>query len=83
MEWDVDDRRDWRDFQDAARSERQQEARREARTEEASKTELLCGDCGFSWSAGWRPSIESVSRKLAQNPTRCPVCGSDRKARRG
>lgn len=80
-EWDVDDHRDWADFQDEARRDRQEEARREAEAEEREEREYLhCGSCGFRWTTSWNPSVESVRRKLAENPYRCPQCGSLRKA---
>lgn len=81
-EWDVDDRNDFRDFQDDARSEARSEARREARLDEWLGKALRCGECDFRWPPGWESKTPYIMKKLSENPGACPVCGSMRKAPR-
>lgn len=81
-EWDVNDYRDMRDFQEESKADRRAEARHEAQEEEWLKTALHCANCGFRWAPGWEPKNKELIQKMSDNHGACPRCGSLRKASR-
>lgn len=82
MEWDVDDYRDMRDYQEESRAERYQEARRNAQEDAFEEKALHCGKCHFSWAPGWAPRDKKMEAKLSALNGACPRCGSKYKEAR-